>query len=96
MKTITAYVDGKKLRFLRQQLERLGVETIEFIEYYSVSPKISWLKLTCNDETAERERLIVADAAHTDTACDQCLRISDAHFDDPNDALRYGAHGPWQ
>lgn len=78
MKSITGYVNQVKLQDLVQHLHSVGVKDIDAIEYVSQPAKISHIRILCQDETVERVCSMIVKIASTGTACDHCLRVSDA------------------
>lgn len=80
MKSITGYVNQRKLKDLVRHLQNVGVKDVDVIEYCSQPTRISHIRLLCQDDTVERVCSLMVKIAGTGTACDHCLRVSDVGF----------------
>jgi hypothetical protein len=77
MKSVTGYVNQRRLHELLRELRNAGVREIDVIEYFSQPAGISHLRLVCQDETVEKACSLMAGIGSTGTACDHCLRVVD-------------------
>ena len=77
MKNITAYVNTLRVQHLMEELSALGVRELKVKDYFSPSPKISYMKLLCEDDKVEKVRSVIDRIGATGTACDHCFRVTD-------------------
>ncbi|OGU69432.1 MAG: hypothetical protein A3H45_10175 [Ignavibacteria bacterium RIFCSPLOWO2_02_FULL_55_14] len=59
MKEITADVNGLRVQHLMKELQALGIREVGVIEYVSSIPKISVLRLLCDDREVESVRSLI-------------------------------------
>ena len=87
MKKITAYVNTLRVQHLMEELSALGVRELKVKDYFSPFPKISYMKLLCEDDKVEKVRSVIDRIGATGTACDHCFRITDFDPGAPTQSL---------
>ncbi|GEM_PF-3887199 len=82
MKSVTGYVNQRKLGDLLRELRNAGVWDISVVEYFSQPARISRIRFLCPDDAVERVCSLMVSIASTGTACDHCCRITDVETND--------------
>lgn len=59
MKKITAYVNTIRVHWLVEELQYLGIEEIEVIEYFKPLSQISRFEFSCEDNLVEKVKSVV-------------------------------------
>ncbi|MEW5842760.1 MAG: hypothetical protein AB1775_05820 [Bacteroidota bacterium] len=59
MKKITAYVNTTRVHWLVEELQTLGVDEIEVVEYFKPLSQISRFELSCEDNLVEKVRAVI-------------------------------------
>ena len=75
MKKITAYVNTTRVHWLVEELQTLGVEEIEVVEYFKPLSQISRFELSCEDNLVEIVRAVIHKVGSCGQAADHAVFV---------------------